>query len=356
MSSTYSPKKVYSFDRWKKIDLLDLADRLNLYVTSHAKKDDVVKLIEAHLKTLDTPLDTLEYPELSQYYSSLRGDESDNDADRSRLRIRVKTTSTDSDDNIIDVKTEDPDSSFLDENNSGAIEADVGGETVKTPMKKNYFNNLLFNINNSIENNKAAAFKFDLHERFTDVVNKTSEYNEKVQEYLADLETVYRFFILIEFIFLVMGIFGVVKDDFKSDRSKNMKDHSIEDFTPILEYDGILIILLTWAILYVGLPVLIGYYFNFARDIYMLSVDQMVYNLAKLLVIYIIHSKQLSLLGGANNNDSMNFVNKVIDKQPCLSKFSYYMKIMAGALGSMPLVFTLISSVLTIYVYILYMS
>lgn len=342
MSSTSSsPKKNYSFDRWRKIDLLDLADRLNLYVTSHAKKDDVVRIIDNYLKALDTPLDTLEFPELSQYYNSLKGDENDSDVDRSRLRVRIKTTSSNLGSDFVNVKTEDPDSSFLTEANTAPIEEDTIEKTVEIPIKKNYFNNLFFHINKLGEqNDKLATFKFNLHECFTDIANKTSECNERVQEYLADLETVYRMFIILEFIFLVMGIFGVVKKDFETDQSKNIKDRLIGDFTPVLEYDGILIILLIWVTLYVGAPVFIGYYFNFARDVYMLSVDQMVYNLAKLLMIYILRSQQLSLLG----------------ETTCSSKMSYYMRIMTESLGNIPLVFTLISSVLTIYVYILYMS
>ncbi|CAL9729959.1 hypothetical protein MOUN0_I03180 [Monosporozyma unispora] len=356
MSSPSSPKKSFSFDRWKKIDLLDLADRLNLYVTSNTKKDAVIETIEDFLESLDSPLDTFEYPELTQYYGFVKGDESDPDGERSRLRVRNKVTTINSD-NYDDVKSEEYSSSILEENtvDEENSENDITSETTN-PIKNNYFNHLFFGNNKSGKVNKCSQFKFNLHECFTDVVNKTTECNERIQEYLADLETVYKIFIIVEFILVIMGIFNVVKSDFGFDRTENIKDHLTEDFTPNLEYSEILVILLTWATLYIGIPVFVGYYFNFAREVYMISVDQMVYNLTKLLVIYVIHSKKLSLLPQSSNYDFINFINKFIGKQTDLDRFSYFMNIITESLGNTPLVFTLISTVLTIYVYILYMS
>lgn len=381
---TTSEKK-YSFDRWRKIDLLDLADKLNIYIATSAKKDDVIEILETYLDSLDSPLDPLEYPELSQYYSTFRDDDYDSDIERSRLRLRPKVENTsgqESDGN--EIKGEDDENENEKENveilsslenihdnksfeNSELKETlDSKNEEIQQEqnsdkpffIQKNYINNLFFGDKKSDESGR--SFKFNFHEYFTDIVQKTSKYNENIQLFLSNLDTVYRIFTLVEFICLLYGIQNVIKKDCHNEHGLNVKDHLTKDFTPQLEYGEILIICLMWLTSYVGVPILIGYYFNFAREIFGLSVDQMVYNLAKLLVIYFIHSSSFFTNSHSSNyndsvNDFVNFVNNLIGRQQTyLNRFGYYMEIITDSLGNIPFVFTIISSILTIYVYILY--
>lgn len=381
-------EKKYSFERWRKIDLLDLADKLNIYIATSAKKDDVIKILETYLDSLDSPLDTLEYPELSQYYSSFRDDDYDSDSERSRLRLRPKVENTSGQESDEYENENENQNQNQNENENENVEflsslknihdnksfekselkdiLDNENKEIKQEqnlnkppcVQKNYINNLFFDDKKS--DKTARSFKFNLHEYFIDIVQKTSEYNENIQLHLSNLETVYRIFALVEFMSLLYGIQKVVKRDCQNGHELNVKEHLTMDFTPQLEYTEILIICLMWLISYVGIPILIGCYFNFAREVFDLSVDQMVYNLAKLLVIYFVRSSSFftnSCNTDYNNsaNDFVNFVNNLIGRQQTyLNRFGYYVKIITVSLGNAPFVFTIISSILTIYVYILY--
>lgn len=351
MSSTSSPKKRYSFGRWKKIDLLDLADKLNIYMPTSAKKDAIILAVEEYLRGLQAPLDTLEYPELSQYYNALKGEESDTEGDRSRLRIRPKIEDIDS--TLLSKESSLSEDSMLGDSSTEPKEEVLpvvkDNDPTSYKTKKKYFNNLFFGKEkaNAVKN----KFKFNFHERFTDIVNKTSECNEKVQNYLANLDTVYKVFVIIELISLLRGIFKSLRIEHNINPVIDIKEHLTEDFIPKLMYGEILLVLLIWTVLYIAIPVLIAYYFNFARDVYGLDIDQMVYNLAKLLVVYFIRSSPLS---NDDKSEFFNFVNNLISKSLGLNRFSYYMDIITDSLGNQPFIFSIVSSVLTIYVYILY--
>lgn len=362
-----TPEKKYSFSRWRKIDLLDLADRLNIYIATSAKKDDVIGIVENYLNSLDAPLDTLEYPELSEYYSSFRddGDGHDSEPDRSSSRLRPKIESTSGQENEIEteIKREDGNGDMeMTSNETGEMGDEIQEEQEQEQdsnkqsfVQKNYFNKLSFGGDDDDDSKDEKNFKFKFHEYLTDIVNKSCKFNENVQFYLSNLDTVYRIFVLFEFLSLVYGICN-------GEHGLNVKNHSSKDFIARLEYGDILMICLIWFISYVGIPILTGYYFNFAREIFDLSVDQMVYNLSKLLVIYTIHSNPLftkSYNYNNNNNNGGGVVNDFVaglvgKKQGYLNRFEYYMEIITDSLGNKPFVFTIISSVLTIYVYILY--
>lgn len=59
-----------SLDRWKKIELLDLAEKLGLEPSNSSTKAVLVQAITEHLESLNSPLDLEDYPELFTYYEN----------------------------------------------------------------------------------------------------------------------------------------------------------------------------------------------------------------------------------------------------------------------------------------------
>lgn len=62
-----------TFSRWKKADLIDLANKLEIDgFPNYAKKSDMIDYLESHLNHLEKPVDFKDdYPELRSFYESM---------------------------------------------------------------------------------------------------------------------------------------------------------------------------------------------------------------------------------------------------------------------------------------------
>ena len=154
--------KKYSFSRWKKMELLDLCEKLKLDdISTSATKTVVIDLVERYLASLAHPLDTeIEFPELKDYFDSVQP--------------------ASDEEHVAPIVVEK-------ENNNDATN----------------YNTLNFKENEISGNDDETPFKFNLQERFCDIVESTKILNENVQDFFSSLITITIIFQIIEALLLI---------------------------------------------------------------------------------------------------------------------------------------------------------
>ncbi|CCK71575.1 Gtt3p KNAG_0H01610 [Huiozyma naganishii CBS 8797] len=306
--------KPYSFKRWKKVELLDLTNKLKLGdIPTSVKKDELIELVENHLYSMEGRLDGLEYPELKAFYDI----------------YPFESSMTDDTEAAGDVKLEsDLNSKMLDSgvNSEGDADGDVDamdGMSEVTSSSNNLdtdtknYNNLYFGADGTGE--QESGFQFKLHECFTDIVGKTKEYNENVQDFLSDLSTITFLFYLVEFGFLLCNTI---------------------DNTSFVEYSDLFTTIALWWLLYVIIPVFTSYYFNFVRYDFDIQFDPMTLNIMKAFV-------SLVVLNLKKAEKQLSFFELGISKKDCVLQ---HLNLIDGALGQLPLICAIAGCVLAIYV------
>ncbi|SMN22176.1 similar to Saccharomyces cerevisiae YEL017W GTT3 Protein of unknown function with a possible role in glutathione metabolism [Maudiozyma saulgeensis] len=278
--------KKYSFGRWKKIDLLDLCEKLKIDdIPTSANKNTVLEILEDHLSTLTEPLDTeIEFPELKDYFDSL---------EPSVFEERV--------------------AQFAAEGNSD---------------EKNY-NTLNFKDNDASGEGNMIPFKFNLQERFCDIVESTKILNENVQDFFSSLITITIIFQIIEALLLI-------QDFFQNNRKTDY---------------NLILLLLVWGATYVGLPMLFAYYFNFIRYDLLIEIDPMMMNITKGLLFLLLQHSHINTTSTNHIIDSFSSdVSSAKHSKICECFLMKYLGIMSSILGNVPFIFALVGSLITLYV------
>lgn len=230
-----------SFSRWKKVELLDLAEKLRLAnVGNSVRKSELIAMIEEHLNVLGEPLDVeVDYPELRSFYDAV-------------------------------VKRETPEEEAPEEPMEPLGEPageTVGEEIVDEPAG---FNRLDFS-----DSDEDSTFKFAFEDYLADVARRVRRANESVQDSLSTMRAVNALFYAVEFYHVVRPL--VARQDARLSASA----------------------LVTWALFSVGVPMVAGYYVNFIRyELPDVEVDPMVFHLTKFLVGLGILNTELDASGG----------------------------------------------------------
>lgn len=282
-----STLQMSSFSRWKKVELLDLAEKLRLpKITSSARKSDLIALIEDHLNVLNEPLDVeVDYPELKSFYDAIvvKHEQDDDSDDQGSISATVSEESLP--ENVLDDVQED------------------------TPEAVNDTDN--FNTLNFSDNDDDSTFKFGFENYLSDIVVQFKRFNESVQDSLSTIQSINAIFYLIEFYFIVRPL--------------------VERQDPTLSITT----LLTWISFSFLLPALIGFYVNFIRyDLPTVQIDPMVFHLAKFLISLSILNLQLTASGG----------QWLVFLKLGLTSWVHH-------LGQLPLVFGFVGALLTLYIF-----
>ncbi|KAG0676451.1 Glutathione transferase 3 [Kluyveromyces marxianus] len=247
-------------ERFKKAELIDLADKLGLSVSSSNTKPKLVLKILDHLESLPEPVDLMEFPELELYYEAL---------------AQISTTSSgtsssgSSDDEEEDGEGDDDDEDD-DEEEEEEIEIDFKSDLPNKSPACLWFSNLKFV--NKVTNN---PYYFRFHEFIDDVQYTTQEWNERVQDYLSTLQTVKQLVLAVELFFFVKPL---VQFDFTRFPSPEFVSFypSQRDFLFSISF---------WFLFAHLLPSVISYYFNFVRhELFSIEFDPLVYHLSKALI------------------------------------------------------------------------
>lgn len=275
---TQEPVKQYSFARWKKAELLDLCNKLKLEeVPTSTRKNDLIDLVEEHLYALPQPLETeIEFPELKAFFDSftaINGEEAKFD-DQTSVR-------------------------------------DESG-------KQNY------NLLNFKEITSKVPFKFDLQDRFTDIIESTKKLNENVQDFFSSLITISIIFQIIEFVMLI-------QDFFQYNRDYN-----------------IIALISVWIVTNISLPLLFSYYFNFIRYDLLIEIDPMMLNISKGLIFLLLAHSHLDNYQTTHIID--NFTTTAPKYQICGQSVMKYLAIMSSILGNVPFIFAVVGALITLYV------
>ncbi|QLQ82565.1 hypothetical protein HG537_0H03280 [Torulaspora globosa] len=146
-----------SFNRWKKVELLDLADKLKLNVANSIRKNELIAIIEDHLNVLSEPLDVeVDYPELKSFYDAI----------------------------VVKHETDE----------ATASEEEPVEETVLDGFSK---------VDFSEQSDEDSTFKFAFEEYLSDVAARVRSANESLQDSLSTIQAVDALFYAIEFYHVV---------------------------------------------------------------------------------------------------------------------------------------------------------
>ncbi|CDO92015.1 unnamed protein product [Kluyveromyces dobzhanskii CBS 2104] len=237
-------------ERFKKVELIDLADKLGLSVsTSNTKPTLVLKILD-HLESLDGPVDVHEFPELQLYYEALAEVDDDNVASDSSLDDEEVEDELDIKNDLADSKSK--------------------ADLPSTSPAALWFSNLKF-VNKATN----SPYYFRFHEFIEDVQWTTQEWNESLQDYLSTLHTVKQLVLAVEFFFFAKSL---VQFDWYRFPSPDFVS-----FYPS-QLDFILSISFWFAFAHV-IPSIVSYYFNFVRhELFAIEFDPLVYHLTKALI------------------------------------------------------------------------
>ena len=174
-----------TFSRWKKADLIDLANKLEIDgFPNYAKKSDMIENLESHLNHLEKPVDFKDdYPELKSFYESMT-------VDQSRDERNVSGSTPGSGREFFDTATNDSDleKAYIKEDDEKSQSGDEGSATKRLPDKnassttKTNFNLLDFSSNNDSSASALRKFKFDFQEYLSDIKYRAQKINENVQD------------------------------------------------------------------------------------------------------------------------------------------------------------------------------
>lgn len=284
-----------TFSRWRKVELLDLAEKLKIAdVANNVRKNELITLIEEHLALLGEPLDIdVEYPELKSFYHSMIKEES------------VSDSETESQED--DINNDLPLDSVID--------------VVLNPESEEYGDNLDFENQTDTqtesetdnENGSEAEFRFDFQNYLYDIKDNVVSVNDAVQDFLSTTRTIETIFGAIELYYITKPLIA----------SQN-RELSLSA-------------LLTWVLVSFMLPSVFGYYINFCRYDFTIRVDPMIYYLTK------------SLL-------SLTILNLNLPLPAFLAELPYFKYIQSGlyswqtSLGQLPLIFSVVGVILTLYI------
>ncbi|CAH03083.1 Gtt3p [Kluyveromyces lactis] len=235
-------------EKFKKVELIDLADKLGLSVsTSNTKPTLVLKILD-HLESLDEPVDLNEYPELQLYYEALAEDNDEEDS-------------------------EEEESSLDDEEEEDEQDIKEMFDRSDLPTKSPaclWFSNLRFV--NKVTN---SPYYFRFHEFVDDVQWTTQEWNETVQDYLSTLHTVKQLVLAVELFVFVKSLIQFNWYRFPSPDFVTFYP-SQRDFILSVSF---------WFIFSRMIPSIVSYYFNFVRhELFAIEFDPLVYHLTKVLI------------------------------------------------------------------------
>lgn len=226
--------------RWKKVELLDLAEKLRLdRVANSVRKSELVAMIEEHLGVLSEPLDVeVDYPELKSFYDAVAE------------------------------AVEQPVADLVE--SAGPLRSPSATATEES--EPDGFSKLDFSEDR--DGHDYTPFKFAFHEYLSDVVDRVQRFNESVQDSLSTIQSVDSIFAVIEFYYVMRPLVA-------------RQDGSLSAAT-----------LVTWIAGTVALPALVGYYINFIRyDLPPVQVDPMVFHVTKFLISLAILNVELSSAG-----------------------------------------------------------
>ncbi|SCU91289.1 LAME_0E11936g1_1 [Lachancea meyersii CBS 8951] len=275
-----------SLRKWKKIQLLDLADKLDLYVAQSSTKAKIADAIDAHLKELDQPLDLAEYPELATYYqeSAANSDDevgSDPSEDADGLKDRLKTKVQDAAEAVAEVVSNAVTTiTTPTETKSEDTEDEDQDDLVLphgTPLQ-NWFSQLDFQRITPSQ----GSFAFKFNEFMHDVQNKTMEANGSVQDVLSTIPAVDALFFAVEaYVYVVRNHLELTADKpFVTVTSTWQEIAALTSF---------------WSVWSLILPAFISYYINFIRyDLPDVLLDPMVFHVAKALLALLLTQWQPS--------------------------------------------------------------
>lgn len=330
-----------AFTKWKKSDLIDLADKLKLGGTPNsARKQLVIEHVENYLRSLPVPLSLLEYPELEYFY------EIDPVVGKSQDAI-LEEPSAISATVPVELRNEykSPENKL---------------EVKNSPEGQESYNNLQFahidqekelQRNEEMENqDPQVGFKFQFEEYLSDIVENCKRFNEEVQDRLSSISAVDTILYLIEVYCLITFI--AYNDETTEDKTvvSEIFDNVAETFTITLfqcteMFDMPCIIrclyyqyvtpLLSWFVLFRVIPSITSYYINFIRYDLLIEQDPMIFNITKALIGLALYRSSLSGM--------QNIHYPYYDLQENL-------RILRDGLGSLPLIFGIAEAFLTLYV------
>ncbi|SCU99147.1 LADA_0H17854g1_1 [Lachancea dasiensis] len=283
-----------SLKKWKKVELLDLADKLEIHVSNSSTKAKIVDAIDKHLKELDEPLDLKEFPELATYYEeSAASSEDESVSDPAEEGDDLKKT--------LKTKVQDAAGAVADAFSSAASTlAEKTGQTSEddgeddnesegelqlpqgTPFQ-NWFSNLDFQRVTPAQ----GSFAFKFNEFMQDVQTKTWETNENIQEALSTIPAVDFVFMLIEaYVYVVSTHF-----EFSTQKPFVNVTSGWQEIAALVSF---------WSIWSLILPVFVSYYINFIRyDLPEVTVDPMVFHITKALLALLLAQWQPSFASEA---------------------------------------------------------
>lgn len=151
-----------TFSRWRKVELLDLAEKLKIQDIPHSvRKNELIHKIEDHLNVLNEPLDVeVDYPELKSFYDAI----------------------------VLKHENE--------EEAEPAVEAD---EEEEESVEDTNYSKLDF----SEEEDDDSTFKFGFENYVSDIVVRVKQWNESLQDSLSTIQSIDKIFYLIEFYFII---------------------------------------------------------------------------------------------------------------------------------------------------------
>ncbi|CEP62246.1 Gtt3p LALA0_S05e01156g [Lachancea lanzarotensis] len=270
-----------SLKKWKKTQLLDLANKLDVHVSQSSTKAKIADVIDEYLKELEKPLDLVEYPELAAYYeeSAANTDEdeiSDLNEDTEGLKERLKAKVQDTAEAVADVvsnavtsitSNETKVESDIDDENEDE-DSLINGELPEGTPLQNWFSKLDFQRITPAE----GSFAFKFNEFLQDVPNKTLKANESVQDALSTIPAVDAIFLAIEaYVYVARNHL-----EFSTERPFIAITSGWQEVGALTSF---------WAVWSVLIPTFVSYYVNFIRyDLPEVSIDPMVFHITKALL------------------------------------------------------------------------
>ncbi|CAI4060865.1 hypothetical protein SUVZ_05G0550 [Saccharomyces uvarum] len=319
-----------TFARWKKADLIDLANKLEIDgFPNYAKKSDMIEFLETHLNRLESPVDFKDdYPELKSFYESIIVDQSNDEGDVSgSLSGSSDTAANDSD--LEKAYIKDDDGSQSADEASAKPDADASA--------KANFNLLDFSADRDSSVSALTKFKFDFQDYLSDIKCHAQKLNENVQDCLSTISSVDAIFSLVECSLLVRDLLAAGRPTLSSSSLASSFEAAAAGHTEPQRIFDFCLPILTWLLFFRGIPTLVSYYINFIRYDLDIELDPMTFNLSKFLI-------SLAIFKTCNNKNidfhSFQYVDQVWT-QLCSVNHS---------LGTVPLVLSMASCLLTLYV------
>ncbi|CAI1944298.1 hypothetical protein SEUBUCD646_0E00640 [Saccharomyces eubayanus] len=319
-----------TFARWKKADLIDLANKLEIDgFPNYAKKSDMIEFLETHLNRLESPVDFKDdYPELKSFYESIIADQSKDEKDMSGSRSGSSDTAA-NDSDLEKAYIKDDDGSQSTDEASAKPDAEASA-------KKN-FNLLDFSADHDSSVSALTKFKFDFQDSLSDIKWHVQKLNENVQDCLSTISSVDAIFSLVECSLLVRQVLAAGRSTASPSSLASSFEAAAAGHTEPQRMLDFCLPILTWLLFFRGIPTLVSYYINFIRYDLDIELDPMTFNLSKFLI-------SLAIFKTCNNKNidfhSLQYVDQVWT-QLCVVNHS---------LGTVPLVLSMASCLLTLYV------